>query len=659
MISQKTINEVFETAKVEDIVGEFVSLKKRGVNLIGLCPFHNEKTPSFTVSPAKNIYKCFGCGEAGSAVNFLMEHNQLSYPESIRYLANRYNIEIEETKTTDEGLKEQQLYQSLYLVNEFAQKFYANQLFETDRGRSIGLSYFKSRGFREETIKSFGLGYAPSSGNSLTKAAQAAGYQLELLQKAGLTTAKGRDFFWDRVQFVIHNISGKVVGFGGRILNKQIKGPKYINTAESEIYNKSKILYGAFQARRSIRKKDQCLMVEGYTDVISLHQAGIENVVSSSGTALTVDQIRLVKRYTQNICIIYDGDAAGIKAAMRGLDLVLEQDMNVKIVLLPDGEDPDSYMQSVGLSRFEAYIESEAADFILFKTKILLEEAKGDPVKKTSLIKDIVTSIAKIYDPIKRSVYIRECADRMEINEQILVDSVNKAVRTAINKRKEKDLSEQFKIESEANRPIDTGFPTEERQVTKQKASKATQDDALQEKDIVRLLVEFGDKVLEEEVTVAYYIMANMEDIIEEFDSSFYQEIIKDCFKGLQGNRKINKDYFLQHENEKYRSLAIDLMSSPYVYSENWAEKGNPLQSQVDPEKNHKQDTLNGIDRFKFRKVIKLCSKNQKKLEQWRGMKDKSSDIQLEEIKTLKVHMKLLELKKQLGERVGTTGAIK
>ncbi|MEO1435411.1 MAG: DNA primase, partial [Bacteroidota bacterium] len=376
MISQKTINEIFEAAKVEDVISEYVPLKKRGVNLIGLCPFHNEKTPSFTVSPAKNIYKCFGCGAAGNAVNFLMEHNQMTYPEALRNLAARYNIEVEETRTTEEGLAERQLFESMYLVNEFAQKFYAQQLFETSRGKSVGLAYFKDRGFREETIKAFGLGYAPPSGNMLTKAALDAGYKMDLLQKAGLTTSKGRDFFWDRVQFVIHNISGKVVGFGGRILNKQLKGPKYINTAESEIYKKSKILYGAYQARRSIRRKDQCLLVEGYTDVISLHQAGIENVVASSGTALTVEQIRLVKRYTQNMCIIYDGDAAGIKAAMRGLDLVLEQDMNVKIVLLPDGEDPDSFMQSVGLTKFEAYLESEAADFIFFEQNFRLEEDK-------------------------------------------------------------------------------------------------------------------------------------------------------------------------------------------------------------------------------------------------------------------------------------------
>ena len=361
MITQKTIQEILDTVKVEDVVQEFVNLKRRGVNMIGLCPFHNEKTPSFTVSPGKNIYKCFGCGQGGDSVKFLMEHEQLSYPEALRYLANKYGIEIEETETTQEHREEQQLLDSLYLVNQYARDFYQDQLFNTDFGKSVGLNYFKERGFREETIKKFGLGFAPDKKDAFTLQATQDGYKTEVLKKLGLTTSYGKDFFQNRVLFTIHNLTGKVIGFGGRILVKNKKAPKYINSPETEIYNKSKVLYGAYFAKRAIRKKDECILVEGYTDVLSLHQAGIENVVASSGTSLTIDQIRLIKRYTPNIKILYDGDAAGIKAALRGLDLVLEQDLNVKVVLLPEGEDPDSYLQKVGSAAFETFIEEKSS----------------------------------------------------------------------------------------------------------------------------------------------------------------------------------------------------------------------------------------------------------------------------------------------------------
>ncbi|MCI5080604.1 MAG: DNA primase, partial [Saprospiraceae bacterium] len=348
MITQKSVQEILETAKVEDVIQDFVNLKRRGVNMIGLCPFHNEKTPSFTVSPAKNIYKCFGCGKAGNPVQFLMDHENLSFPEALRWLAQKYGIEIEEKQVSQEVIEERQRLDSLYIVNKFARDFFAEQLFETDRGKSVGLSYFKQRGFREDIIRKFGLGYSPAQSDLLTVTAKQKGYNIDLMKEVGLTSKYGRDFFRDRVMFTIHNLSGKVIGFGGRILQKDVKAPKYINSPETEIYNKSKVLYGAFFAKTAIRKQDECILVEGYTDVISLHQDGIENVVASSGTSLTVDQIRLVKRYTQNIKILYDGDKAGIKAALRGLDLVLAQDMNVKVVLLPEGEDPDSYLQGVG-----------------------------------------------------------------------------------------------------------------------------------------------------------------------------------------------------------------------------------------------------------------------------------------------------------------------
>ena len=435
MISQKSVQEIIETAKIEDVVQDFVSLKRRGVNLIGLCPFHNEKTPSFTVSPAKNIFKCFGCGQAGNPVGFLMEHENYSFPEALRWLAAKYGIEIEETETTQEAREEQQLFDSLYLVNQFARDYYQDQLFNTDLGKSVGLGYFKRRGFREETIKKFGLGYAPAGRDLFTRQAVGKGYNIELLRKLGLTTQYDRDFFRGRVMFTIHNLSGKVIGFGGRILQKDVKAPKYINSPETEIYNKSKVLYGAYFAKKSIRKEGECILVEGYTDVISLHQAGIENVVASSGTSLTVEQIRLIKRYTPNVKIIYDGDIAGVKAALRGLDLVLEQGMNVKVVLLPEGEDPDSYLQSVGATAFKEYIDQQAQDFILFKAKVLLKEAGDDPVKKAGVIKDIVDSIAKIPDPIIRGLFVRECAKVVGVEEELLVAETNKRVGRAFKKK--------------------------------------------------------------------------------------------------------------------------------------------------------------------------------------------------------------------------------
>ncbi|NRB62798.1 MAG: DNA primase, partial [Saprospiraceae bacterium] len=399
MISQKSIQEVLDTARVEDVVQDYVSLKRRGSNFIGLCPFHNEKTPSFSVSPSKNIYKCFGCGEGGGPVQFLMAHDHLSFPEAIRLLAKKYGIELEETQKTAEQVQQQQKQDSLYIVNQFALDYYQDQLFHTDRGKSVGLSYFKNRGFKEETIRKFGLGYAPPGKDNFIQKALAKGYDKSLLQELGLVSRYDADFFRDRVMFTIRNLSGKVIAFAGRIMQKDVKAPKYINSPETEIYHKSDVLYGAFYAKGPIRKEDECILVEGYTDVISLHQSGIENVVASSGTSLTTGQIRLIKRNTPNIKILYDGDAAGIKAALRGLDLVLEQDMNVKVVLLPEGEDPDSYLQSVGVHAFKDYVQQEAKDFILFKADMLLRDPNLDPVKRAENIQDIMGSVARIPDP--------------------------------------------------------------------------------------------------------------------------------------------------------------------------------------------------------------------------------------------------------------------
>ncbi len=647
MISQKSIQEIREAAKVEDIVGEFVTLKKRGVNLIGLCPFHNEKTPSFTVSPAKNIYKCFGCGESGGPVNFVMDHENLTYPEALRYVAEKYSIEIDETVPSREALEERQRIDSLYLINEYAQKYFAKHLFETEDGKMIGLPYFKERGFNEDTIKKFGLGYAPKGYKNLTEKASKEGYKLESLKKAGITSQKGFDFFRDRMMFVIHNLTGKVIGFGGRTLSSDPKSPKYINTPESEIYIKNKSLYGIYFAKTAIRKADECILVEGYTDVISLHQSGIENTVASSGTSLTVGQIGLIKRYTPNIKILYDGDPAGIKAAMRGLDMVLEQDMNVKVVLLPDGEDPDSYLKKVGADAFKQYIQGNANDFILFKTQLLLDESANDPVKRASLIQDIIDSIAKVRDPIKRSVYLKECAVRLQTDEQILITAVNKILYRSLQKKQQQREAKEIRETA----PPPTEFPGEAAPKEKTK----TKGDTFQEKDIVRLIVEHGDKVFEGDTTVATYVLLNIEEVLEEFDDDICQKIITESYDLLRSKKPVEPQYFLNHQDTRIPDLAISLTHSPHEYSLNWEERlSNPMQTQPMPESNFKRDTIAGVSRFKFRKITRLCEKNQEKLKTAQDEKNTEELMHL-----LKIQQKLIQIREELGKEIGTVGAIK
>ena len=549
MIPQKTVQEILEASKIEDVVQDYVNLRRRGVNMIGLCPFHHEKTPSFTVSPAKNIFKCFGCGKGGDAAKFIMEHENLSYPDALKQLAKKFRIEIEEVELTPEMVAEQQERESLFIVNEFARQFYEDQLFNTDFGKSIGLNYFKERGFREETIKKFGLGFAPNQRDAFTQKATQMGYKPEYLQKLGLTK-NGRDFFWNRVMFTIHNLSGKPIAFAGRILQKDVKAPKYINSPETEIYVKNKILYGAYFAKRAIRQLDECILVEGYTDVISLHQAGIENVVASSGTSLTEGQISLIKRFTPNIKILYDGDPAGIKAALRGLDMVLEKDMNVRVVLLPEGEDPDSYLQNVGAAAFKEYIDKESKDFILFKTNLLLAEVKGDPVKKAGLVRDIVESVARVPDPFKRSYYIKECARVMELEEEVLVTETNKVVHKILQKR---EFDRRKKTQPKVNL-VPEGQPVPEGQakpdveiLPPEPAKRQTAKDEFQERDIARLLIAYGGELFdkEEELSVAEYILSNIEEVLDDFDNKEYQQIAKECLDRLVSKKPLSPKYFI------------------------------------------------------------------------------------------------------------------
>ena len=653
MISEKSVQEIIEAAKVEEVIQDYVNLKRRGVNMIGLCPFHNEKTPSFTVSPSKNIYKCFGCGKGGNAVQFLMDHDNMTFPEALRFLANKFNIEIEETETSQQAIEERQYLESLYLVNQYARDFYQDQLFNTDKGKSIGLSYFKERGFREDIVQKFGLGFAPNQKDIFTSTAKQAGYDAELLKKLGLTTQYDSDFFRDRVMFTIHNLSGKVLGFGGRTLQKGKKIPKYINSPETEIYTKNKVLYGAHFAKRAIRQEDECILVEGYTDVISLHQAGIENVVASSGTSLTEGQIRLIKRYTPNVKILYDGDLAGVKAALRGLDLVLEQDLNVKVVLLPDGEDPDSYLQKIGETAFKEYLEEHARDFIMFKADLLLAEAANDPIKKSELIKDIVASIARIPDPVKRAVYIKECANVVEVSEQILVNETNKMVGKRLNKKSQPaHVPDPSFPTNEYPAGVDVAYPDAEALPPPTETQRTSSGNEFQEKDIIRILISGGDKVFDKEdnLTVAEYLISNLEDVIEDFDNELHQRVIQMSQELLAEGKAVNPNFFLNHIDMDISQLAVDCMTSPYEYSENWEKKWEIfLQTQEMPDDNFQQDSLIALKRFKLRKIIKMAEENQVEI------KNLSQKGEIEQLMThMKVQQKLIEIRNELAAQLGT-----
>lgn len=701
MITQKTIQEIMETAKIEDVVGDFVNLKRRGVNMIGLCPFHNEKTPSFTVSPAKNIYKCFGCGKGGDPVRFLMDQENYSYPEALRSLAAKYGIEVKETKMSDEAKEERKKIDDLYALNQYASNYFVDQMWNTDYGKSIGLGYFKRRGFREETIKKWGLGYAPDKKDHFVLGAINDGYQKDQLQSIGLATQYGRDFFRGRVMFPIRNISGKVIGFGGRVLAKDAKTAKYMNSPDSEVYNKSKVLYGAHFARTAIRKADECIMVEGYTDTLAMHQSGIENVVAPCGTSLTAGQIHVIKRYTPNITFIFDGDAAGKKAALRGLDMVLEQDMNVRLVLLPEGEDPDSLLQNLGTTKFEKFIERNKKDFILFKTEHLLEESKGDPIKKARLIKEIITSIAKIPDPIKRSVYVKEVAEMTGTGENVFFSEIKKAITKILAEKKKKkkiaklpppsaaskntapfpsenpNLDHGFSdhgfapdFPSEMPPHANVGFPEENlnnvfqennfppaadfqehNAITpkKEKTENKRLGDEFQEQDIVRILIEAGAVIMDkdEQMTVAEFILGNIKELLNDFDNDYYAKIVEEAFIKFNEGEILSPQYFMNHPDEKVRDIAFGLLTSPFDYSHNWDEKLEmPLQSQKKPEDNFPEDTVSSVNRFKLRKVLKIMKENQEKL--------KTTKDSTEIIKILKVQQKLTEMKIELAAFFGS-----
>jgi len=564
MIDQSVVERILETARVVEVVQDFVSLKKRGANYVGLCPFHHEKTPSFNVSPSKNIFKCFGCGKGGNVVQFLMEHEHFSYVEALRYLARKYHIEIQETEKSPEDIQRENERESLSVVTEYACRYFREQLLHTDEGKQIGLSYFRERGFRDDIIEKFQLGYSPAQSDAFLQEALRQGFKKEYLVKSGLVIENERgmyDRFHGRVIFPVHSLSGKVIAFGGRILRSDKNTAKYINSPESELYHKSKILYGIYHARNEIIRQDKCYLVEGYTDVISLHQAGIENVVASSGTSLTVDQIRLIKRFTSNITILYDGDPAGIKASLRGIDMILEEGMNVRVLLFPDNEDPDSFSRTRSASEVVDFIRHNETDFVLFKTRLLMDEAQHDPVKKATLIHDVIGSIAQIPDPIKRSVYIKECSVLLETDEKVIYSRVNEIRR--------KKAEQYYRSQN-----ISVSYPEDNVPAALVQPLPRSETEAV-EREIIRLLLMYGNHPMmlkdaggSSQITVAEYIFMDFEYDELTLYHPVYKQIYEEYLYCFKNHLPVSEKYFIHHQEKEISTTVTDILSYYERYKE-------------------------------------------------------------------------------------------
>lgn len=633
MIDQATIDRILDAAQIVDVVSEFVTLRRRGVNYIGLCPFHNEKTPSFSVSPSKGLCKCFSCGKGGNVVHFIMEHEQLSYYEALKWLARKYNIEVKERELTEEEKQASNLRESLFVVNQFASEYFQNVLYNVEEGQRIGMTYLRSRGFRDDIIKRFQLGYSTDNRDALARTAIEKGYKPEFLEKTGLCYRKDdgtlRDRFWGRVIFPVHTLSGKVVAFGGRVLNAATKNVqmKYVNSPESEIYHKSRELYGIYFAKQAMVRQDRCFLVEGYTDVISMHQSGIENVVASSGTALTSDQIRLIHRFTNNITVLYDGDGAGIKASIRGIDMLLEEGMNVKVCLLPDGDDPDSFARKHNATEYQAYINDHEVDFIRFKTDLLIEEAGKDPIKKANLITSIVKSISVIPDSITRNVYIRECSEMLRMEERVLVNAVGKLKEQADENRKKEEQRKEYRArlqaEQQATQQAAVSTPPADAEVSGALASLSGADAPIesivpgdelppmpeeggvdssyppapvednyisfipaegneeelfykQEVDLMRMLIRYGEKVMcmteDEEgneipVTVAEYIAEGLHNDSLGFHIALHRRVLNECVAHIHDSGFCAERYFVSHLDPEVSKLAAEMASDRYVLS--------------------------------------------------------------------------------------------
>jgi len=644
MIAQQTIQQILSRIDIIEIVGGFVKLKKRGTNYLGLCPFHNEKSPSFTVSPAKEIYKCFGCGRSGNTISFLMEHEKYSYAEALRWLAARYNVEIEEKELSPELRQQQQVADSLFIINGFAQKFFSDILFNTDEGQDIGLSYFKERGFNEDTIRKFQLGYNPEARDSFARAALAAQYNPEYLQKTGLVVLRDErlvDNYRGRVIFPVHNHTGKVIGFGARILKTNDRAPKYINTPENEIYVKSKILYGSYQARQAIDRQDECLLVEGYTDVLSLHQAGIENVVASGGTSLTVDQLRLIKKYTKHLTIIYDGDGAGIKAALRGLDMALEEGLDVRLVLIPDKEDPDSYVRLVGAAKFREFIAANKKDVILFQLEVALKDAGDDSNKKAAVVAQVAETISRINKLegfTRQEDYIRQSSEMLRIDEQGLINLVNKHIRDRQEKQENRAAAQAAQTAQPVDSPDGMAPPGDDESLNLLLRHEQY------ERGMIRDLLDYGMRPWDEQTLVADYILTETQELIDLIDNKRLLKILE-LYKTWyeQGLEPTSKN-FLYHEDQELSALAVSIMDLHYDLSPNWSQV---YEGKITtPDEVYKEDVLSTMGYLKLRKIKRLMEENQQ---------DFGKATSAEEMKVIQqTHMHLKELERALVKDLGT-----
>ncbi len=601
MISSETIQKVLETADIVDVIGEFVNLKRAGSNYKALCPFHKEKTPSFVVSPEKQIFKCFGCGESGNVVSFLMKHEHLSFQEAIRYLAKKYNIPIEEEQDDQEAKQKKEERESLLVANKFAQKYYTNVLFNEDEGISVGLAYFRHRGFTDETIEKFQLGYALDSRDAFTRYALEHGYKLEVLEKAGLTIVKDetyRDRFWARVIFPIHSMSGQILGFAGRTLRDDKTVAKYLNSPETEIFKKRRILYGMYFAKRAITREDKCYLVEGYTDVIAFHQAGIENTVAALGTSLTEDHVNLIHRLTPNLTLIFDGDNAGIKAALRGIDIALKEDLNLRVVALPEGEDPDSFSKKMSPADLKEYIETHEEDFITFKTRFLLKEAGDDPIKVAQVIRDIVKSIAVVPDHVKRQIFVKQAAEVLDIPEDALYGEMQAIVAKEVQSLVRR--AERPRLQSRQTPPLPS-------YVTGTQA-------VVEEKELIYYLIRFGNRPYQQieqpdgsvvELTVAEYIITEMQNEELEFTNTVYKKVFEEVKKMILNGQPVDFKFFVSHPDPEIQKLASDILSQEYEISRIWERRGALVHH---PHDHYREGVYQALIAFKMR-IVNLAMK--------------------------------------------------
>lgn len=654
MIDQETIQRIMDAARIEEVIGDFVSLKKRGANHIGCCPFHNEKTPSFYVSPSKGIFKCFGCGEAGDVVKFLMKHEHYTYPEALRWLAQKYNIEIHEEEQTEEQKERQNERDALFHVSEFAQKYFADLLYNDEMGRAVGLSYFHSRGLSDEVIKNFGLGYCLDEWSNFTDHARKNGYSDAVLEKTGLTifkeeSKKAYDRFRGRVMFPIYSISGRVLGFSGRVLSSEKQAAKYVNSPDSDIYNKSRILYGLYQARSAISKTNKCYLVEGNIDVISMHQSGVENTVASCGTSLTTEQIRLIKRYTPNVTVLYDGDSAGIKAALRAVNLLFAEGMHVRCVLFPDGEDPDSYAQKYGSSALQDYLATHEDNFVIFKTRVLLDGVKNDPIRKAELVKETIDTIALVPDLIERTEYIAQCAHLLDVPEEALASELAKALNRNRLKSYEEEKKEQTP-QNIQNTPITPDTPTIPEPTPNPPAKLSLPVDPA-ERHLIQLLLNHGNQTLsqtftaddgtsqEYTYTVAQAIVSELQTDELSFTDPLCQRIFDYFVNALAQEQVPDASYFITVDDEALRSFAISLMLDTFRISDTWRQKQVFVPTLED---NIQTDLSETILSFKLKCVADRIADNARR---FREVKDDEQMMLL-----LAEKKQLIDLRRQIGQ---------